>query len=266
MKQKLMKIARDFKVLFLAEYTRFFFSLLKNRSDNKKFLSAQPFFVPPPYWLAYDAYGHTNWRSYVQSGVEHASFFAELILKYTTCSDLKVLDWGCGPGRLVRHMPKLLESRNSMMYGCDYNSKTIKWSRSALSGINFEQNLLAPPLVFEANYFDAIYGLSVLTHLSEPMHFAWVEELHRILKPGGILIITTHGDAYREKLLSKEKGIYDSQNLVFRDGVKEGKRCYTAFHPPKFIKEKLFKNWKILQHLPNPITRKISQDVWVIQK
>jgi ubiquinone/menaquinone biosynthesis C-methylase UbiE len=266
MKQNLMSVARKFKILFLAEYGRFLISLLKSRLDNQKFLSKQPSFVPPPCWLAYDAYGHTSWRSYDESGLEHAIFFSELILKYNPSPSLHVLDWGCGPGRLIRHMPRLLANRYPKIYGTDYNTKTISWCRSVLKDIIFEQNQLVPPLVFQSNFFNAIYGLSVLTHLSEATHFAWIDELNRILKPGGILIITTHGDAYRDKLLSKEKIDYDSHNLVIRHGVQEGKRCYTAFHPPQFIKEKLFKSWKILEHIPNSLSRKIAQDIWVVQK
>lgn len=266
MKQYAINIVRKLKLLPLAECIRFFVVSLKNRSDNRLFLSKNDSFIAPPLWLAYDAYGHTNWKSYYESGFVHANFFSELILRNTHSNTLKVLDWGCGPGRLIRHMPKLLGSRNPLIYGCDYNHKTIDWCRSTLKTIHFEKNQLTPPLPFETQLFDVVYGLSVFTHLSEAMHFEWIQELKRILKPGGILILTTHGDIYRDKLLNHEKIVYDSHNLVAREGVKEGKRCYTTFHPPQFIKEKLFKEWTILEHITNAISHNISQDVWVLRR
>jgi SAM-dependent methyltransferase len=266
LKQRVMNLARQTQFLPVAEYVRFLFSVLKNRAANRQFLSKYSSFSPPPQWLAYDAYGHTNWEFYEKSGLLHASFFAELILKNCHSKTLKVLDWGCGPGRLIRHLPKLLASRTPSIYGCDYNDSTIEWCRSNLTPMHFEKNQLSPPLPFENQFFNAVYALSVLTHLSEEKHFEWVQELKRILKPGGILIVTTHGEAYRDKLLNQELAHYDSHHLVVRKGVKEGKRCYTAFHPPRFIRETLFKSWKMLEHFPSPISKNLVQDVWVFQR
>jgi ubiquinone/menaquinone biosynthesis C-methylase UbiE len=38
-----------------------------------------------------------------------------------------------------------------------------------------------------------IYGISVFTHLSAPWELKWLEELHRVLKPGGVILMTVHG-------------------------------------------------------------------------
>ncbi len=39
-----------------------------------------------------------------------------------------------------------------------------------------------------------IHAISIFMHLSETMHYAWINELYRILKKDGILIFTTHGE------------------------------------------------------------------------
>jgi len=113
------------------------------------------------------------------------------------------LDWGCGPARIIRHLPKLLP--NTSLYGTDYNAKSIAWNKANFQKISFELNNINPPTSFEDGFFDAIYGLSIFTHLSEENHFNWISELYRISSPGAILILTTHGQAYREKLLPADK-------------------------------------------------------------
>src|ERR1043165_8053538 len=49
------------------------------------------------------------------------------------------------------------------------------------------------PLPYKDQMFDLIYSLSVFTHLSENHASQWLSEMNRVLKPGGILIITIHG-------------------------------------------------------------------------
>ena len=46
-------------------------------------------------------------------------------------------------------------------------------------------------LGFDDATFDAVYAYSVFSHLSEVSHLAWIEEIARVLKPGGMLVATT---------------------------------------------------------------------------
>jgi SAM-dependent methyltransferase len=48
-----------------------------------------------------------------------------------------------------------------------------------------------PPTSFPDQMFDLIYSYSVFSHLSEEAHLAWLKEFKRIMKPGGLLIVTT---------------------------------------------------------------------------
>ncbi len=54
-------------------------------------------------------------------------------------------------------------------------------------------------------FFTAITGLSIFTHLSVKAHEEWIKELYRVIKKGGILIITTQGPGYRNILLPHEQ-------------------------------------------------------------
>ena len=57
-------------------------------------------------------------------------------------------------------------------------------------------------------------GLSVLTHLDEDNQFFYLKELNRITKPGGIIILSTHGDYVQYLILSP-----DELNEVKREGI-----------------------------------------------
>lgn len=75
----------------------------------------------------------------------------------------------------------------------------------ALPGIDVVHNLLHFPYPFEDNSADKIAAVDVLEHLpnftkdDKPMVIAFIEECHRILKPGGELYIQTPG--YRAEFL-----------------------------------------------------------------
>ncbi len=49
-----------------------------------------------------------------------------------------------------------------------------------------------PPLEFDSASFDLVWAISVFTHLTDNS-IPWLLELHRILKPGGLLIATYMG-------------------------------------------------------------------------
>jgi len=70
----------------------------------------------------------------------------------------------------------------------------MAWCRANLSPVaQFDANPHLAPTRYADGAFDFIYALSVFTHLPEDHQFAWLAELRRILKPGGILITTVHG-------------------------------------------------------------------------
>jgi SAM-dependent methyltransferase len=164
---------------------------------NKEFIKEHPDFAIPSVSLAYDAYAHVDWRSYYENGIKDANWIGSLILKYCSSRPLTILDWGCGPARILRHIPSALHSQPVQLYGTDYNQKTIDWCQEQFPHIHFISNQLLPPLNLKDNFFDAIYGISVFTHLSKESHYKWIKELHRIVKPGGILILTTHRNSMR---------------------------------------------------------------------
>lgn len=109
----------------------------------------------------------------------------------------RVLDFGCGAGRVLRHFAP--EASGAEFWGCDLHRPTIDWLSENLS----------PPMRFFVNdrrplpqpdgYFDLVYSLSVFTHITSEWS-DWLLELHRVLKPEGLLLATFMGPATWERV------------------------------------------------------------------
>ena len=100
----------------------------------------------------------------------------------------RVLDFGCGAGRTLRHF--LDEAERGEFYGCDIDAPSVVWLERNLSPpLRVFENAEEPGLPQPDRFFDLVYAFSVFTHLTD--HWAgWLLELNRVLKPGGLLIAT----------------------------------------------------------------------------
>jgi SAM-dependent methyltransferase len=110
--------------------------------------------------------------------------------------DSQILDFGCGWGRMIRFFLKDIVADN--LYGIDVNSEMIDICLNKVRLGNYSVGKPEPPTEFANNSFDVVYAYSVFSHLAEPVHIKWVEELSRILKPGGMLIVTVWGRNFLE--------------------------------------------------------------------
>ena len=203
---------RKLGLLQPADYFRFWLEKFRNRNRNRDFLNGNPGVKLPPDYLIYESF-QLDYQKYFTDSEDTARWLADLLKKHIELDGVKILDWGCGPGRVIRHLHKFT-GPECEFYGTDYNADTIAWCAENLPGIHFNQNKLEARLPYENQYFDIIYGISVFTHLSEKMHFAWFNELFRVMKPGGIFLFTTQGENFREKLTGSELVEFDEGKLV----------------------------------------------------
>jgi SAM-dependent methyltransferase len=180
-----------------------------------------------------------------------------------TLEDLdSVLDFGCGSGRVMRHWARVSGPR---FFGSDYNPDLVAWCEENLRFATFRVNGLAPPLPFENDQFDLVYALSVFTHLSETKQQEWLAELARVVRPGGLLLLTTRGDAWRHKLEPEELTRYDAGRLVTRYDAVEGTNLCAAWHPRRYVDERFTKDFRLLDVLPAGLADGL-QDVNVLER
>lgn len=100
-----------------------------------------------------------------------------------------MLDFGCGWGRMLRLFMKDIEPAN--LFGADSTSRFLMEARRCNPSVNFLSCQLAPPLILASESLDYVVSWSVFSHLDEFLSLRWIEEFSRILKPGGLLLITT---------------------------------------------------------------------------
>ncbi len=264
LKATVKKIFRSLGLISTLDYIMYRYLRLKKSAANKAFKKEFPEVPIPPDYILYEAH-QIDYRAYYTNGLGDAKYLIDLFSKYISLEGKTVLDWGCGPSRVIRHFPSLIPS--STFYGCDYNVGTIEWNKNNIKNVTFEVNDLHPPTVFESVFFDAIYGLSIFTHLSEENHKKWIDELHRICAPNGIVLMTTHGEVYKVKLLKHELERFEANELVINGQTKEGHRTYTAYHPPKMMRQLFEERFTVLEHLPGKQESwGLSQDMWILKK
>ena len=80
----------------------------------------------------------------------------------------RLLDFGCGAGRTLRHF--LDEADSAEIWGCDIDHESIDWLQHNLCPpLHVVRNEAAPGLPFEDGHFDVVWALSVFTHLADDL-------------------------------------------------------------------------------------------------
>lgn len=109
----------------------------------------------------------------------------------------RILDFGCASGRVLRHFAAYT---NVDTWGCDISENHVRWCNQFLPpNAKVFQNTSLPHLQIEDNFFDVVYAMSVFTHI-EAFETSWLCELHRVLKPGGIVYTTIHDERSWESM------------------------------------------------------------------
>ncbi|HTD57746.1 MAG TPA: class I SAM-dependent methyltransferase [Solirubrobacteraceae bacterium] len=189
------------------------------------------------------------------------------------------LDFGCSSGRVVRVLAAAYPDIH--WHGCDPNAPAIEWASENLSGIDFFVSEDAPPLPLSDGSLDLAYAISIWSHFAPELGLHWFEEMHRVLRPGGHLVCTTHGltsIAYYATLdLRTPEQSLEIRDALYRDGSwyapefgEEGDWGVvnpdwgTAFLSPEWMLAKLCPAWRILEFAPG--RNQENQDVYVLQR
>lgn len=175
----------------------------------------------PPGWLTQTVVNNSDALAFAKSGEHVGRFFADLFVQHAGGAE-RLLDFGCGCGRLARVLPRMLGCSVS---GCDLQTAAVEWCRRNLEG-DFRQGVEWPPMEWPDGAFDSLTAVSVLTHLDEDHQFKWLEEWRRLVAPGGVLLVTFRSDRYiakAEKDAAKADALRSKgfiyQNLGFWEGI-----------------------------------------------
>jgi SAM-dependent methyltransferase len=137
-----------------------------------------------------------------RTGLGHREMIDAQMPDGWTWTGRRVLDFGCGVGRVLRHFAP--EAAEAEFWGCDIDRPSVTW---------LKENLEPPFHIFEVGecpelpqangYFDLIYAFSVYTHLTQ--HWAgWLLEHHRALKDDGLIFATILNEGMIQELIREQ--------------------------------------------------------------
>jgi len=264
LKQNVKSLIEFFGLGEAVDKSRFYIQYFLKKKHITAFKNAHPDVPFPSPFMIYETF-RLDYQRYYTSGKEDAADIYDEVKPFIELEQKAILDWGCGPGRIIRHFPAIVPS--AQFYASDYNEQYIQWCQQHLTAIQFKQNQLSPPIPLPSSSIDFAYAISIFTHLSEAKHFEWMNEIHRLLKPGGVFYFTVHGDITTQNLMGEELENYNKGLLVERGNVKEGYRMFAAYHPTAFIEKLVSGKFEILKHKKGVAKSwGLEQDVWIVKK
>jgi len=236
------------------------------RAANKRLISqGAPDGLPlPPVKLVYLVSGRFDIVAYYKGGAGGAAGIKGLLQKNGVDMNTlgSILDFGCGCGRTIRHWKSLTGPK---IYGCDYNPRLVEWCKNNIGFAEFSTNGLNAKLGYEDGMFGFIYVISVFTHFDKDRQVAWINELRRVIKNGGYLLITVHGRNRLSHLTEDERKQFESGSLVVVSGEEAGSNECAAYHPERYVRDVLAQGFTVVDFVPGDI-KGTSQDSYLLRK
>jgi SAM-dependent methyltransferase len=127
-------------------------------------------------------------------------------------------------------------------------------------------NGLEPPLDHADETFDLLYAISVFTHLPGVIGVEWLAELRRVLRPGGLALITVNGASCLPYLTRRERATFERGELVVQFAEAAGENICAAYHPPAYMRALAGGSFDVLEFQTPEEHGFMPQDLWVLRR
>jgi ubiquinone/menaquinone biosynthesis C-methylase UbiE len=190
------------------------------------------------------------------AGLETFSKFYKPIQEYTVPGQVRrLLDWGCGCGRVTGLLLKYFD--RAEVNGCDIDRETIEWCTEHFPRGRFSTVATSPPTEYPDYYFDVVVACSVLTHLSQEKQEEWLRELRRIIAPGGLAALSVNGEfparAYQNPQFVvpefEATGISDRALDPILKGIAPDGYYRTTYQSKAHTQREFARHFKILEYI-----------------
>ena len=189
------------------------------------------------------------------------------------------LDFGCSSGRVLRVLAAAFPDVHWI--GCDPNGDAVAWAQATFPHVDWFASTNEPPLPLADAALELVYAISIWSHFEPQLGLRWFEEMHRLIRPGGHFVFTTHG--WTALAFAAEMGrrplaeCAEIERALYRDG------CWfvdpfgeggdwgvvnplwgSAFLTPEFVLEQLCPRWRVVEFVAG--RNQSNQDVYVLAR
>jgi SAM-dependent methyltransferase len=231
-----------------------------------------------PLPLRYRVQGDSSLKTYLWGGsVSREAIERALAGMGRRITDFqRVLDFGCGCGRTLLWFRDV--GQLTRFHGSDIDREAVDWCRRNLPFATYGCNQPAPPLAYPDGHFDLLYALSVFTHLDAEQQLAWMDELRRVLRPGGVALLTFLGHDPAADPAGKE-GPWARVNAASLDELERGGVLFLprrrvqglfpegygdTFNTRAYLREQLQAHFDLVEYQPRGLSGVL--DLVVLQK
>jgi SAM-dependent methyltransferase len=160
----------------------------------------------------------------------HADLVAEAVERAgLSLERARTLDFGCSSGRVVRVLRAAYPDAD--LHGCDPIGEAIAWAAENVPGVAFLHQDPDPPLPYPDDRFDVVFAISIWSHFGREAGPAWLAEMARVVRPGGLLVMTTQGWFTLARAAAERSWGPAHLGMVARDLVSSGFHFFPCFGP-----------------------------------
>ena len=142
--------------------------------------------------------------SYVRIGQEATDAIEDAVARAGRSGEVRdVLDLGCGHGRVLRFLRARFPA--ATVTACDLDHEAVAFCAAALGAQPLQGAEDFDDISFAS--YDVVWMGSLVTHLPTARWQQLVGALGRVLRPGGVLVFSTHGEQARHQLDSYGPGL-----------------------------------------------------------
>jgi len=102
--------------------------------------------------------------------------------------------------------------------------------------------------------------------MGEDLQQPWVDELRRVLKPSGLLALSSHGRRYGERLNGDERRTFERGEFLVRHVQGAGTNLCTAFHPEAYLRGAFSRGFELLEFMPEGARGNPHQDLTLLRR
>jgi len=202
-------------------------------------------------------------EDYFRGGRIDAEFFVDTIKRNRPLllKNKKILDFGCGHGRITRHLPILLNP--SQLVVSDVWDSAVNFCAKEFNAEPFVISDETPISDLKIK-FDVILSYSVFSHLPPQIFENNLRQLRTLLDKEGLLLFSVKGERFaQEKGLSLKNGYYYSNTTNETYGRLSTKKYGLTSVSESFVETVLNKvGFRIVEFAK----RNIRQDLYVVEQ